>query len=40
MPIPIQPGKYSEIVIKILDQDLNPISLIDPEITLILVLEF
>lgn len=40
MPIPIQPGKYSEIVVKILDQDLNPISLIDPEITLILVLEF
>lgn len=40
MPIPIQPGKYSEIIIKFLDQDLNPIQLIDPEITLILVLEY
>eukprot|EP01040_Poterioochromonas_malhamensis_P006989 gene6989-7545_t len=40
MPIPIQPGHYSEIVIKFLDQNLNPIQLIDPEITLILVLEY
>ncbi len=40
MPIPIQSGHYSEIVIKFLDQNLNPIQLIDPEITLILVIEF
>lgn len=40
VPVPIQPGKYSEIIIKFLDQDLNPILLIDPEITLILILEY
>lgn len=40
LPIPISPGHYSEIIIRFLDQNLNPISLIDPEITLILVIEY
>lgn len=40
LPIPIAPGKYSEIVIKFHDSDLNPITLIDPEVTLILAIEF
>lgn len=40
LPVPISAGKYSEIIIKFLDQDLNPLQLIDPEITCILVLEY
>lgn len=40
LPIPIQPGKYSEIIVKFLDQELSPLSIIDIDITLILVLEY
>lgn len=40
IPLNIAPGKYSQIMIKFLDQNLNPINLIDPEITLILIIEY
>eukprot|EP01040_Poterioochromonas_malhamensis_P006073 gene6073-6534_t len=40
IPITIAKGHYKEIVIKFLDQDLTPISLIDPEITLILIINY
>jgi hypothetical protein len=39
-PISIYPSPYSSITIKFLDQNLNPLNLVDPEITLILVLEY
>lgn len=38
--ININPSKYNKVVIKFLDQNLNPIKLADPEITLILVFEY
>lgn len=40
LPIHISQGKYSEIIIKFLDQNLIPINIIDIDITIILILEY
>ena len=38
--INIHPSKYSQVIIKFLDQNLNPLILNDPEITLILEIDY